>query len=152
VFQASAGVKGTHVIYAGVAPIYQDLLGGNIDFTIGATPPFPDALKVMGPAGTRRHPLYPNLPTLAEIGAENAYDSWFGVVAPPSLPKPIADRLITELGAVYKDPEAIAKFQSATKSEPEANPLTGDEFKKGVLEEQAKWKIVAEREKIVLQQ
>ena len=36
---------------------------------------------------------------------------------------------------MLKDPEAIAKYQAATKSPPEANPLIGDAFKKQVLEE-----------------
>jgi tripartite-type tricarboxylate transporter receptor subunit TctC len=77
---------------------------------------------------------------------------WFGFVAPPNLPRPIADRLIAELGAVYKDPEAITKFQSAGKISPEASPLTGEDFKKRVLDENANWRIVVEREKIVVQQ
>ena len=153
IFESAVGVKGAHIPYTGIAPIYQDLLAGNIEFTTGATPPFPDALKVLGPAGTMRHPLYPNLPTLAEQGYKNAsHDVWFGFVAPPHLPKPITDRLITELGALFKDPEAIAKFQSAGKITPEANPLIGDAFGKQVLDENKNWKIVVEREKIVVQQ
>jgi len=152
-FEGSTGVKGVHVPYTGIAPIYTDLLAGNIDFAMGATPPFPDALKVLGPAGTKRHAAYPNLPTLEEAGYKNAsHDAWFGVVAPPNLPKPIAERLIADLSAVFKDPEAIAKYQSATKSVPDANPLIGEDFKKRALEENKNWKAVADREKIVVQQ
>ena len=77
---------------------------------------------------------------------------WFGFLAPPQLPKPIADKLIAELSLVFKDPEAIAKFQAAAKFAPEANPLIGEAFKKQVLEEQKGWKAVVEREKIVVQQ
>jgi tripartite-type tricarboxylate transporter receptor subunit TctC len=152
-FEGAAGVKGVHVTYTGIGPVYTDLLAGNVDFTVGGAAPVPDGLKVLGPSGTRRHPLYPNLPTLEELGIKNAgWDLWFGFLAPPNLPKPIADRLIAELGALFKDPEAIAKFQSAAKSVPEANPLIGDEFKKRVVEEQVNWKAVADREKIVVQQ
>jgi len=152
-FEAAAGVKGVHIPYTGAAPIYTDLVAGNVDLYIGATPPFPDAIKVLGPAGTKRHPAYPNLPTLDEIGVKNAsHDAWFGFLAPAKLPKPIADRLIAELGAVFKDPEAIAKYQGASKIVPEADPLTGDAFKKQVLEENKNWKAVADREKIVVQQ
>jgi tripartite-type tricarboxylate transporter receptor subunit TctC len=152
-FTAAAGVKGVHVPYTGIAPIYTDLLAGTIDFTVGATPPFPDALKVLGPAGTKRHAVYTQLPTLDELGYKNSgHDVWFGFVAPPNLPKPIADRLIAELSAIYKDPDAIARFQTAGKISPETSPLTGDDFKKRVLEENANWKVVVEREKIVVQQ
>ena len=152
-FEAAAGVKGVHIPYTGAAPIYTDLVAGNVDLYMGATQPVPDAIKVLGPVGTSRHPAYPNLPTLAEIGVKNAsHDAWFGFVAPPNLPKPIADRLIAELSAVFKDPEAIAKYQSATKIVPDVDPLTGDAFKKQVLEENKAWKAVVEREKIVVQQ
>jgi tripartite-type tricarboxylate transporter receptor subunit TctC len=152
-FQASTGVKGVHVPYTGASLIYTDMLAGNVDLFMGTTSPFPDALKVLGPAGTKRSPLYPNLPTLEELGYKNAsHDAWFGLMAPPNLSKPLADRLIAELGAVFKDPDAIAKFQSAAKSVPDSNPLTGDDFKKQVLDESKNWKTVAEREKIVVQQ
>ena len=152
-FESSTGVKGVHIPYTGIAPIYTDLLSGNLDFAMGATPPFPEALKVMGPAGTKRHTAWPNLPTLAEQGYKNAsHDAWFGFVAPPNLPKPIADRLIAELNAVFKDPEALAKYLAATKGQPDANPMVGDDFKNQALEENKNWKAVADREKIVVQQ
>jgi len=152
-FEAAAGVKGTHVTYTGIVPVYQDLLAGNIEFLAGGSAPFPEGIKVLGSVGTKRSPIYPNLPTLEESGIRSAgWDIWFGFLAPPNLPKPIADRLIAEISAVLKDPEAIAKFQAATKSAPEANPLTGDAFKKQVGDEIKVWKAVAEREKIVVQQ
>ena len=152
-FEAAAGVKGVHVPYAGIAPAYTDLLAGNIDFIDGGTAPFLEGIKVLGSVGTKRSPVYPNLPTLEEAGVKNAgWDAWFGFLAPPNVPKPIADRLIAEIGAVLKDPEAIAKYQAATKSVPEANPLIGDAFKKQVLQEQKNWKTVVDREKIVVQQ
>lgn len=152
-FEAATGVKGAHVPYAGIAPAYQDLLAGNIDLIDGGTAPFLEGLRVLGSVGSKRSPIYPNLPTLEESGIKNAsWDVWFGFTAPPNLPKPIADRLTTELSAVLRDPEAIAKFQSATKIVPDVNPLTGDAFKKQVLQEQGNWKIIVDREKIVVQQ
>jgi len=152
-FEGAAGVKGVHVPYAGVAPAYQDMLAGNLEMLVGGSAPFPEGLKVIGTNGSKRSAVYPNAPTLEESGVKNAsWDAWFGFVAPPNLPKPIADRLVAEFAAVFKDPEAIAKYQSAAKSVPEANPLTGDAFKKQVVEENRKWKAVAEREKIVVQQ
>ena len=152
-FEAGAGVKGVHVPYTGIVPVYQDLLAGNIEFADGGSAPFPEGIKVLGSVGTKRSPIYPNLPTLEESGIRNAsWDVWFGFLAPPNLPKPIADRLIAELSAVLKDPEAIAKYQTAAKAVPEANPLTGDAFKKQVGDESKAWKVVVDREKIVVQQ
>ena len=152
-FEAAAGVKGVHVPYTGAAPIYTDLLAGTVDFFDGGTAPLPEGLKVIGTVGSGRSPAFPNAPTLEESGVKGAsWDVWFGFLAPPNLPKPIGDKLIAEIGAMFKDPEAIAKFQSASKVVPETSPLVGDAFKAQVLQDYKNWKIVVDREKIVVQQ
>jgi tripartite-type tricarboxylate transporter receptor subunit TctC len=149
--ELAAGVKGLHVPYTGMAPVYNDLFAGTIDISQSG-PPFPDGLKVLGTVGSRRNPAYPNVPTLEEAGIKGAtWDIWWGFLAPPNLPKPIADRLVAEITEVFKDPEAIAKYQASAKFPPDANLLIGDAFKKQVLEDNNKWKTVVEREKIVIQ-
>jgi tripartite-type tricarboxylate transporter receptor subunit TctC len=151
-FESAAGVKGVHVPYTGIAPVYTDMLAGNIEIT-EATPPFVDGLKVLGGVGPKRNPAYPDIPTLEEIGIKGAsWEIWFGFVAPPNLPKPIADKLIAEIGAVFKDPEAIAKYLATAKIAPETSPLTGEAFRKKAIEDYKAWKAVVEREKIVVQQ
>jgi tripartite-type tricarboxylate transporter receptor subunit TctC len=150
-FEGAAGAKGLHVPYNGIAPVYNDLLAGHVDITEGA-PPFPQGLKVLGAVGSKRNPAFPNVPTLAESGLKAAtWDQWFGFMAPPNMPKALADRLIAELSAVFKDPQAIAKYKSTVSYEPDPAALVGDEFRKSVLEENRAWKAVAEREKIVLE-
>ena len=151
--EGATGVKGVHVPYTGIAPVYTDLLANSIDVTFGGTYPFPDGLKVLGTVGSRRSAIYPNAPTLEESGIKGAtWDVWFGFLAPPKLPKPIADKLIAEIQAVINDPAAIEKYKAATKGTPEANPLVGEAFKKQALDETKAWKAVAEREKIVVEQ
>lgn len=94
--------------------------------------------------------MYPNVPLLDEFGIKNAgWDNWFGIVAPPNLPKPIADRLIEEIVAVQKMPEAVLRFQAA-KVPVEPNPLTGEAFKQRMAEEYKVWKDLVAREKIVV--
>lgn len=151
--ESAAGVKGVHVPYPGIAPVYTDLLAGTIDVTVGGSFPFPDGLKVLGSSGTKRSTVFPNLPNLDEVGIKGAsWDIWFGFIAPPNVPKPVADRLTTELLAILKEPEAREKYKAVTKSEPDAEPLVGDAFKAQALSEVKMWKGVAEREKIVVQQ
>ncbi|RZL92477.1 MAG: hypothetical protein EOP82_10155 [Variovorax sp.] len=150
-FEAAAGVKGLHVPYQGIAPVLNDLMSGTIDISQSGSP-VPEGLKALASAGTKRNPEFPNVPTLEEAGIKGAtWDVWWGFFAPPNLPKPIADRLIAEITAVTKDPAAIAKYKAAVKFEPEANPLTGEAFKKSVLEDNQKWKAVVEREKISIE-
>jgi tripartite-type tricarboxylate transporter receptor subunit TctC len=151
-FETAAGVKGAHVVYNGAAPVYQDMLGGVVDYTI-ATPPNPDGLKVVASLGNKRHPLHPNAPTLEELGIKGAtLDVAAGFIAPPKMPKELADRITAELRAVFSDPEAVKKFESAAKYTPDPNGPAGDVYRKMSLEEHQKWKAVVEREKIVVQQ
>jgi tripartite-type tricarboxylate transporter receptor subunit TctC len=152
-FENVMGIKGTHIPYPGIAPVYTDLLAGNVDITLAASPPFPDTLKVLATLASKRHPAYPNAPTLAELGVNGLdYSVWFGFEAPAGLPKQIGDRLITELTAVFKDPAAIAQFQTSAKIVPDTDMFAGDAFRDAVLAETTKWKTIAEREKISLQQ
>ena len=150
-FENAAGVKGLHVPYSGVAPVYNDLFGGNIDISESG-PPFPEGLKVLGSAGTKRNPAFPNVPTLEESGVKGAsWDVWWGFLAPPNLPKAVSDRLVAEISAVLKDPEAIAKYQASAKFAPDTEPLIGEAFRTRTIEDRNRWKTVADRDKIVLQ-
>ena len=151
-FERSAGVKLLHVPYQGFAPVLQGLLAGTVDITAG-TPPFPDGYKVLANSGTKRHPLFANLPTLDEAGIKGAsWDVWYGFLAPPNLPKPIADKLVAEITAVLKDPAAMMKFDEVAKYPPEVQPLSGEAFKKQVLEDNKRWKSVVDSEKITVEQ
>ena len=49
-FESAAGVKGVQVPYTGIAPVYQDLIAGNIDITGSVNFPFPEGLKVLANA------------------------------------------------------------------------------------------------------
>jgi len=150
-FEGAAGVKGLHIPYAGIAPVFNDLLAGHVDISQGA-PPFPAGVKVLGSIGSTRNAAFPNLPTLEEVGVKNAtWDQWFGFLAPPNLPKPLADRLVAELSAVFKDPQAIAKYRSTVSFEPDPAPLIGEAYRRQVIAENKKWKTVVEREKIVVE-
>jgi tripartite-type tricarboxylate transporter receptor subunit TctC len=150
--ESSAGVKGTHITHTGVAPVFQDMLAGNIEFTM-SSPPVPEGMRVLGTFGSVRNPLFPDAPTMKEAGFDNAIlDVWFGLYGPPGLPKPIADRLTAEVLAVLKDPEAIAKFRTAARVVPPANPMTGEAFKASVVKSLESWKVIVERENITVPQ
>lgn len=149
--EASAGVKGLHVPYQGTVPVLNDLMSGTLDFTQSVSP-VPEGLKALASVGTKRSPEFPNVPTLEETGIKGAtWDVWWGFFAPPNLPKPIADRLASEITAVVKDPENIARYKAAVKFEPEANPKTGEIFKKAVLEDYQRWKTIVESKKISIE-
>ena len=147
-FESAAGVKGTHVPYPGIAPVYTDMMAGNVDIT-QATPPVTPGINVLGLVGTKRTPLFPDLPTLEEQGVTGAsWDIWFGFMAPPNLPKPIADRLIGEIEAVMKDPDAIERFAKISAT---PDVMTGEAFRKAVLDDHRRFKELIARDKLVVQ-
>jgi tripartite-type tricarboxylate transporter receptor subunit TctC len=53
-----------------------------------------------------RSPLFPNLPTLAELRPSEDYPTtWFGLFAPAGVPAPIVARLAGEVTRILSDPE-----------------------------------------------
>src|SRR5262249_9153589 len=59
------------------------------------------ALRVLAQTGPRRHPMFADVPTTAELGmADVRMDTWFGLLAPPHTPEPIVARLVRESDAV----------------------------------------------------
>ena len=62
------------------------------------------------PSG-KRSPLYPEIPTFAESGVRGFdLNSWVAIVAPAKTPKPILDRLNSELNAALNDPGVREKL------------------------------------------
>ncbi len=94
-FNASAGIKTTHVPYRGAGPALNDLLGGHLDIVIADSPvllPLIDAKTVRPLAllGTERSPLLPSVPTTAELGYPDlVMENWYGVLAPANLASPL---------------------------------------------------------------
>jgi tripartite-type tricarboxylate transporter receptor subunit TctC len=151
-FEKALGAKTVNVPYNGQGPASTDALAGVIDYINGASVPLADGLKPLGPVGSIRHSSYPNLPTLAELGyPEAAWDVWWGLIAPPNLPKPIADRIVAEIDGAIKDPAVTEKLQTTAKHKPEKDPLTGTAFRDATVKELATWKTIAEEANLVVQ-
>jgi tripartite-type tricarboxylate transporter receptor subunit TctC len=98
-----AGVKTIHVAYKGGAPALQDVMAGHVD-TYFASAASSTGLVVDGKmralavtSPTRMKEL-PNVPTIAESGFPGfQVMEWNGFFVPKNTPRPIADRLTTEL-------------------------------------------------------
>jgi tripartite-type tricarboxylate transporter receptor subunit TctC len=58
----------------------------------------------------KRSPLFPDVPTIPEATAkEYASRSYFGLVAPPGTPKPIAARLQAEIARIAAKPDFLKR-------------------------------------------
>ena len=68
-------------------------------------------LRVLATAGSRRSPLQPEVPTIAEAGVPGyEMDSWLGIVAPAGTPSPVLDRLNAEFNRALGVPRVREKL------------------------------------------
>ena len=142
VFAAQAGIKLLHVPYKGSAPALNDVLAGHVPlmFDLQATALSHiqgGKLKAIAVTGTQRSSLLPNVPTMVEAGVPNyEVSAWFGLFAPAGLPRPLLDRLASEIATIFRSPE-MRKQMLDLGAEPEyASP---DAYASFVKSEAAKW-------------
>jgi len=115
-FRALTGGTFQHVPYKGSAPAVQDLLANRVDL-------FFDAPITSGPhvrngkfralamASEKRHPLFPTVPTMEELGFPGVVcDMWFALYAPAGTPQPVVRKLNEEFVKVLSQPETIKRF------------------------------------------
>ncbi len=141
-FKSMLGLDIVHVAYKGIGPAQIDVIGGRVDMmfdtTITAFPRIKSGqTRGLAVTSPKRLPTAPELPTIAESGAEGfAVDTWFGVFAPAGTSPEIVARLNRELVAIVGLPEVQERFSSMG-----VLPLTStpDEFSAHVRTELGKW-------------
>jgi tripartite-type tricarboxylate transporter receptor subunit TctC len=112
------GVQLTHVPYKGTPQAFADVAGGQVTFmfdqlTAGLPLVKGGKLKLLAVTTAKRAALAPETPTMAEAGvAKFEMVSWQAVYAPKGTPKPIVDRLNTEIVKILKTPEVRDKMAS----------------------------------------
>src|SRR5262245_48329319 len=62
------------------------------------------AVKALAVDSEKRSPLFPDVPTLGELGFPNLAPVYFGFVAPAGTPKPAIQKLHDEITAIGNDP------------------------------------------------
>lgn len=98
-----------HVPYKGLAPALQDMLGGNIQATVGAlsvVTPFVEGgkVKVLAISGNKRAASLPNVPTFAQAGYPWMEASfYYGLIAPAALPSDIKEKIAADVRKVISD-------------------------------------------------
>jgi tripartite-type tricarboxylate transporter receptor subunit TctC len=103
--KSMTGSFAVHVPYRGAAPALTDLLGGQIDFLFdpGIAIPHIKAgrLRLLAVGSPKRSPLFPDTPTLAELGLKGFdADTVFGFYAPAGTPAPVISRLNGEINKI----------------------------------------------------
>ena len=141
-FNIVAGTKLVHVPYKGVNLAMQDVLAGRIQLVvIGLPAALPHIrsgrLRALAVISPQRLALLPDVPTAAEAGLAN-YDvtTWYGILAPAGVPRPIVERLNREIVAIMNAPDMKAQL---AKQGTEVRTSTPEEFAAYIKSEIAKW-------------
>jgi tripartite-type tricarboxylate transporter receptor subunit TctC len=130
-----------HVPYKGGAPALTALVSGETDMS------FENALlivpqiqsgkvRALAVTGTRRSPLLPELPTIAETLQGYGASGWYGLVAPVATPRDVIARLNTSAVQALRAPDVAARL-SGQGAEPVGNSPA--EFGAFVRSEIDKW-------------
>lgn len=110
-FKTMAGVKMQHIPYRGSGQMLPELLGGTLpvafDNVASAIPHIKAGkLRALAVTTATRSAVVPDVPTLAESGlAGYELSSWQAVFAPAGTPKPIVDRLYSEISKILQMPD-----------------------------------------------
>jgi tripartite-type tricarboxylate transporter receptor subunit TctC len=136
-----AGIDMVHVPYKGAAPTAQALLAGEVSvaFNIILLPlPHVQSGKLTGlaVASSKRSPLAPEIPTMAEVGYPIDIDTWYGLVAPAGTPKEVVAKLNAETVRIL----GITDLRDKTRSQGiELGGSTPEEFGAFLKADIAKW-------------
>lgn len=102
--------------YKGGGPLLADALAGHTDMAISSltaiSPHFLSGkLRPIAVTGDKRSPVLPDVPTLLEQGVKAAPSySWWGIYAPTGTPRPLIDRMNTEVAKAARSADVAKKF------------------------------------------
>ena len=116
--KAQQGVSIVHIPYRGIAPATVDMMGGQIQVLTGTIPALAPLvrdgrIKALAVTTGQRHPLFPQVPGLAEQNlADLTALNYFGLVAPKGTPSEVVERLNQALLRVTAMPDVQARLKS----------------------------------------
>jgi len=142
-FKSMTGTDILHIAYKGNGPTITDLMSGQVDMTIAPLPallPFitSNRLRALGTSGSKRSPLFPSLPTIAESGVPG-YDagSWYGYMAPVGTPPAVVKKLSDAMLGLLLQQKFLDDLQKTIGAE--ASGLPSAKFAEFVALETDKW-------------
>ncbi|MDD2544848.1 MAG: tripartite tricarboxylate transporter substrate-binding protein [Burkholderiaceae bacterium] len=110
----------THIPYRGVAPLANDLMGNNLEygvFVLSSGLPHIRSGKViaLGTTEAKRSATTPDIPALAETAQYQNVDigTWFALMAPAQLPKPVFDKLKKALNDSLQTADLRKKLEAS---------------------------------------
>ncbi|MDB5926397.1 MAG: hypothetical protein JWN13_5333 [Betaproteobacteria bacterium] len=146
-----AKIKLEHVPYKGTGPALTDLLAGRVQVMFNsAVSILPQVrsgkLRAVAMTAAKRSAAMPDLPTVAESGVPG-YEaaSWYGVLAPAATPRPIVQKLNSEIVRIARTPDVRERLAADGADPVGSSP---EEFAAYIKRELARWARVIEQARI----
>ncbi|HZY19804.1 MAG TPA: tripartite tricarboxylate transporter substrate-binding protein [Ramlibacter sp.] len=126
-FLAKSGIEMQHVPMKSTGDAVNEVLAGRVQGVtsalLGVTAFKQDPrIKLLAYTGTQRSKFMPELPTVAESGVQGyKFDTWFGLLAPATMPRAEVDRLNAAVNKVLGEPvvqERLARLGIETGTMP----------------------------------
>jgi tripartite-type tricarboxylate transporter receptor subunit TctC len=137
-----ADLKLVHVPYKGFAPAVTAVMAGEVQVLASDVPTaLPNIqagkLRALAATGTKRFPVLPDVPTLAEKEIPG-YEAigWLGIMAPTGTPRDIVLRLNAEINRILTKPDMVARYE---KDGGELVPGTPEEFAAFMKRNRERW-------------
>jgi tripartite-type tricarboxylate transporter receptor subunit TctC len=116
-FRKAAGVNIVHVPFKSAPDAVTAVLRGDAQMYFAPVNLARDQAAVgkvnaIAAATAKRIPDMPDVPTFTEAGLPFVYDSWFGLMAPHGVPKPVLDKISKDWADAMKTPEMQEKLKS----------------------------------------
>lgn len=148
--KSQAGIYSVHIPYKGSGAVLQDLLGGQLDYSFDPGIAFQHIksgkLRLLAMGSAKRSPLYPNTPTLAELGLQG-FDTGttHGFWAPAGTPAAIVERMNAEINKALLLP-AVADAIKALGAEP--TPMSPAQFGALTRNDLSRYSVIVKERKI----
>jgi tripartite-type tricarboxylate transporter receptor subunit TctC len=132
-FLAKAGAQMQHVPMKSTGDAVNEVLAGRVQGLVPALVGVmgfknEPRIKLLAYTGTQRSKFLPELPTVAEAGVPGyKFDSWFGLLAPATMPKAEVEKIHAAMNKVLADP---AVQQRLALLGVEGGTMTVDAFQK----------------------
>jgi len=148
VLNQAAGIRLVPVPYKGGGPLSLDLMGGQVELGMASTAAQAQhvrggRMRALVLTGDKRSHTMPDVPTLREQGIDVVAHAWWGILAPAGTPRPIIDKLLSELNKALNLPD-VKKMLGETLGM-DVVALSPEATQKWIVEQMARWgKVVRE--------
>jgi len=150
-FKDASRANVLHVPYKGASQVINDVLGNQVAGFFGDVPGLighlqAGKLKALGIAAPTRHPLLPQVQTLAEQGIAGVEsNNWYGLLAPAGTPPETVERLNAAVRTALQDAGVRDKLE---RFGAQPAPSSPQELAALIASDRAKWSTLIERKLI----